>query len=642
MKKSIFGVLSLFLAVNLLFAQHVPPSFLPENALIRQPQVYNAVLQQNVSLLRTETEQRERFGQPMRIAVGIAADLELNNVTAPLIRMAGGEQIRRQAIFSEGAYGLILTFDELFIPEGGVLFVYTKNREQVEVFTHETNPTGEAFATGILHQNKIVLEYVESTISNEFPRIRVSNIGYVYRSQAALRSDMTCYVNANCSEGDAWQNQARGVVGLSMNLMIPGTNRRDWFVCSGSLVNNVRQDGTPFILTAHHCIDGGDAITFSTMRFDFFKDSDSGPLNCTDQSRTSPHTETMTGATVIADIPLRNASDGTLLKLVNPIPPNWPVFFNGWDATGVTATSGVSIHHPNGMVKKISTFTAPLVSVGNIEFDTDVFTAQNAHWQVRWAPTENGHSVTFGGSSGSPIFNQNGHIVGTLTGGSSFCNTYSSRLAPDFYGKFSWHWNQYSDSTQHFSWFLDPDNTGTLILDGWDPHFEFSNQTPVATEASGITANCFVANWEQLTQARGYFLNVFRRISNNNGEETIVYVIESLDVGNRLSYRVEELDFDTQYFFTVVATDGVELSRASNEVSVTTLCASTLSQVFFYDENLTIFLAVSDTINIYNLTGRRVLTQSVSAGKTPLPVANLPSGVYFVRVGVTVHKIIVR
>mgnify|MGYP000502627315 CR=1 FL=1 len=35
--------------------------------------------------------------------------------------------------------------------------------------------------------------------------------------------------------------------------------------------------------------------------------------------------------------------------------------------------------------------------------------------------TANGHAVTEGGSSGSPLFNQNKQIVGTLSGGSSSC-----------------------------------------------------------------------------------------------------------------------------------------------------------------------------------------------------------------------------
>ena len=48
--------------------------------------------------------------------------------------------------------------------------------------------------------------------------------------------------------------------------------------------------------------------------------------------------------------------------------------------------------------------------------------------------TSNGHGVTEGGSSGSPIFNQSKRIVGQLSGGSSTCN---SPNYSDLYGKMS-------------------------------------------------------------------------------------------------------------------------------------------------------------------------------------------------------------
>jgi len=741
MKKILLIVLSLFVAVNTIFAQNIeqelPPSFRFENNLIQQPQIYKAMLEQNASLLRAESMERVKNGQPLRIAVGIAADLELISENAPLLRLASGEQIRRQAIKSEGANGLILSFSELFIPEGGKLFIYTEDRTQIVVFLHETNPSGGVFATSILYQDKIVLEYVESIISREQPRINISNIGFVYRSNADFRNVMTCYINANCSEGDDWLLQRNGVVGLRMN--IANGRNRNWYICSGSLINNVRQDGTPFILSASHCFEGYDDITLSTMAFDFFKESVSD--DCTDRSISSPLTKTMTGAIIIADIPMRGASDGTLLKLTNSIPNDWNVFFNGWDARGIAATSGVSIHHPNEMVKKISTFTQPLVSVGNLPFQNGIITGANAHWQVRWSPTENGHSVTFGGSSGSPIFNENGHIVGTLSGGASFCQTPN---APDFYGKFSHLWNQYSDTTQHFRRFLDPDNTGVLVLDGFDPNaFDFENNTPIATYATNITsteftanwlalenatryyldvykikndsikiyleksknvgsvtsftidgltpltqyyyvvragtgiisqskssneisikthsitlfppvateatmicANSFQANWEATPEATTYFLSVFRK--ENNDEKIFIPKYEFFNLGNVLSHTVEGLEENTRYYYVVVASNGTYFSRSSNEIGATTtdgtsdICNPRIKSAVFVDNhNIIIYSASEMNLAIYNIAGQLLLSKNIIEGETIIPKNNFPSGVYFVRLGIETHKILV-
>jgi hypothetical protein len=81
-----------------------------------------------------------------------------------------------------------------------------------------------------------------------------------------------------------------------------------------------------------------------------------------------------------------------------------------------------------------------------------------------WAETENGWGVTEGGSSGSPIFDVYGRIIGTLTGGQASC---TSTQAPDYYGKFSYHWdsNGIQDTQQLKPW-LDPDNTGLTSMSG--------------------------------------------------------------------------------------------------------------------------------------------------------------------------------
>ena len=151
-------------------------------------------------------------------------------------------------------------------------------------------------------------------------------------------------------------------------------------------------------------------------------------------------------------------SDFYLVELNSAIPTTYNPYFAGWDRNNSAATNGVSIHHPNGSAKKISTFTASLT---NTSFNGG---GSGHFWRVVWASTTNGHGVTEGGSSGSPIFNQNKRIVGQLTGGSSACNATSS---PDVYGKLrsDWDLNGSSNSAQLKPW-LDPTNSGVTSLDG--------------------------------------------------------------------------------------------------------------------------------------------------------------------------------
>jgi len=90
----------------------------------------------------------------------------------------------------------------------------------------------------------------------------------------------------------------------------------------------------------------------------------------------------------------------------------------------------------------------------------------NSHWKVSWSATENGHGVTEGGSSGSALFNSNGLLMGTLTGGQSSCDS-SNLNQPDYFGKFSAHWDLNGQAdTLRLQPFLDPDHIGMTTLEG--------------------------------------------------------------------------------------------------------------------------------------------------------------------------------
>jgi lysyl endopeptidase len=162
---------------------------------------------------------------------------------------------------------------------------------------------------------------------------------------------------------------------------------------------------------------------------------------------------------------------------------NFNAYWNGWDANNSVVAGGAGIHHPAGDIKKISTFNATPSS------QTYGGSTANTHWRFSWSANSNGHGVTEGGSSGSPIFKSNGRIFGTLTGGSSFCNQLT---APDLYGKVSYHWTSNGTNTNYqLKTFLDPGNTGALVLDG------SSNPCSVVTPTAPV-AN-FVANQTNVT-----------------------------------------------------------------------------------------------------------------------------------------------
>jgi len=410
---------------------------------------------------------------PMRFAVNLPVDVMIavpegiagspvsgirNPAHGTWYPLPDGSGIWLCTISVPGARALTLYFDRFRLPPGGRLFVYNKDRSKIlGAFTNRNNSPQGVFATALIPGDLITLEYNQPATVSEHPGLHLSEIAYAYRGIRNSNSGLgfgdsgPCEVNINCPEGTGWQDQKKGV----MRIAAKKTGGTYW--CSGSLVNNARQDCTPYVLTADHC--GQDATPQHIGEWIFYFGYEAP--GCPDPP-VEPGFRAMSGATLIAssgDVNIKG-SDFFLVLLKDAIPDTFDVWFNGWNRQGTPAQSGTGIHHPWGDIRTISTFTTPAVSAkwnGHTDF---------AHWEVKWAATPSGHGVTEGGSSGSPLFDAAGRIVGALTGGDSSCDT-SALGKPDYYGKFSYSWDKNgSDSARRLDCWLDPDNTGVEILDG--------------------------------------------------------------------------------------------------------------------------------------------------------------------------------
>lgn len=410
-------------------------------------------------------EWRVSEGSPLRVAQALPVDITLEN-SGQWTVLQSGERVWQLRLQAEGAIALMLYYNVFDIPEGGKFFIYNADKTQIlGAYTHRTNPGKGLFATEFVAGDDLTLEYVASS-SDDQPKIEIAEIGYGYNHLSvvksnSLRSSGSCMVNINCPEGAAWQREKAGVCRTVQKI------GGGLYICSGSLVNNTAEDFKPYILMAYHCMEGAETETSTTVvstaddmkQWMFYFNYER--QGCS--TSTPAVYKTMTGCTKIASTPIDGGSDGLLVLLNQEIPEDYSVYYNGWDRRDALPKSGVGIHHPKGDYKKISTYTSDGTTVSWNGTDHSEG-ARNAHINIIFEATENGHGVTEGGSSGSPLFNQDHLIVGTLTGGLSSCEKPGES---NLYGKLSYHWNKYSTAnTARMDVWLDPLATGAETLRG--------------------------------------------------------------------------------------------------------------------------------------------------------------------------------
>jgi hypothetical protein len=196
------------------------------------------------------------------------------------------------------------------------------------------------------------------------------------------------------------------------------TEEWDTYLCTGTTLNDL--DSTtqiPYFMTAHHCISTQEAASDLITYWNFQKSSCYGPNPGTVIQRNGGAELLYTGS----------STDSTLLRLYQN-PPSGTVLA-GWTTAPVDYGSEVvGIHHPMGDLKKISFGTAQGF------WDCTSGDSFNCYWgdggyiAIRWYS-----GVTESGSSGSALFDDQGHVIGTFKGGSASCQ---EPYLLNFYGRF--------------------------------------------------------------------------------------------------------------------------------------------------------------------------------------------------------------
>ena len=374
----------------------------------------------------------------------------------------------RVKIVVPGAAALNLYFKHLKLGQNDRLFVYNDRNKRLPGAISSRN-NGQASGTAYLSGNNLIVELDAPQRYGTLP-FEIAGVGNInggaLKEVSGFGDAGACEIPVNCPEGNNFKKQKNSVARILL---------RDGgylFWCTGSLVNDTKNDGKPYFLTANHC--GNSSTPSDYAQWVFYFNYESPGCSRPPQE---PAIHSLSGARLLAHIDFNTGSDFKLLLLNNKVPYEYKPYFNGWDRSGNISDSGVVIHHPEGDIKMISTYKTAIRPVDYYGTATD---PNAGFWEVHWANTASGHGVTEGGSSGSPLFNSQGLVIGTLTGGDASCSTPN---APDYFGRFSKHWNAYgTDSTTQLAYWLDEAHTGQQQIPGFDP----LSDLPVANFTSDV------------------------------------------------------------------------------------------------------------------------------------------------------------
>lgn len=369
--------------------------------------------------------------------------------------LPSGTRIWQLAIECSNALTINLLLDDYNLPAGSYLYLYDEEMtNRVGAYTSRNNRTDGELGTELVHGDKIIVEYVEPAAVKGQGSFTITDVVHGYRSldpiqkdlMKALNSSGDCNVDVNCPLGNGWEEQIRSVAMIVVN----GSG-----ICSGALINNTCDDGTAYFLTANHCLGGGTG----SWAFRFNWESPLGSESCATTAGSTdpgpPYDQTANGATTLVS---GTQADHALLEIDNMTltdAQNWNCFFAGWDNSDAeTVTQATGIHHPSGDVKKICR-----------EDQAPYHTTAGFPTAQVWMVDDWDQGVTEPGSSGSPLFDQNGRIIGQLYGGAAACSGTNDNNQLDYYGRLGVSWPLGIGN------YLAPSSCGTATTnDGWDPN----------------------------------------------------------------------------------------------------------------------------------------------------------------------------
>lgn len=512
-----------------------------------------------------------RYGVPERIDMDFIQRASWREV-------GDGAVVGKLMVKSPGAKTLSMFLSSIVLAGDAKIFIYGMDGVHRGEYTASTLTGSKGnLQTAIVAGEEMVVEFQGSVSEKDGSAVQVESVvhGMVdfFKERAGQRDD-DCLVDVACSAGDDWVDQTRAVV------MFLNENGHGY---TGVLLNNTSGDFTPYVHIANHCYDGNTDPDNWVFYFNYEKP------NC--GSGTAPMSQTVTGAQSIAH---DYNGDFHLMELNQSPPLSYHAYYAGWDRTESTPTSGAFIGHPLTHEKKIGLFSS--VTTGY----------QSWSFKPMWFADIDLGGIE-GGSSGSPMFNQNKRMVGHVMDGDVGCGEPRQVIGP----KFSANWGGGNASNELKDW-LDPQSTNVAVLDGAYPEIRVKVKMMLQgayDSGSGLMrADLVASSYVPLTEP--YTGLGYNHVLTGGGETTTSTVLTATGNAAIVDWVVLELRSPASPY-SVIATrsallrrDGIvaELDGTTNGIKFAGLPSSTFRVAVRHRNHLGIMTSTATDLLINTAT----------------------------------------